>query len=653
MKRLPFEIVLVITLHVGAATVMAQNEPARVWKDASGSFQIRAVLVEQSESSVRLLTEDGRVVNVPIHRLSKADQDFLKDRAAPADNPFAGGAAVFADAKDQEVPAGAVLPANFRAGADAASAGDGLPLPESNPVLNPSTEPAIAPFAPDPLPAAPALPAAVAPVSAVDAYDVINGPVVANPAEGLFLISIGRNKSGSPEETRGRIFAANLVKKTATVVWDHPFAVRVLDHDAKSGRTLIVDQLDQFQRGGELVMVQGLITANAKPLYARTLPGAGKPGFAPQVEWARLLSGKHAAAIMSDVLYVWDLPTARLIYRMDGVSAREPPAFSGNQCYMAVPRSGAVEVVETSTGNVRRSFATGTTLRPGVAFHPNGRLLAACFSNQYQVWDCVTDALVSEATTTDHLGSHPVSWIAPKMFRSALGSAIHLDLGMPVWKYSVSASTEPFLLGDKLVTATTSQNCTLVSVKIPHASADRSAGQLLRSGDAAMLVQPGSPVALAVETTVEGVDAQQIKAAMTAAAEKAGWKVSDRGPITLVAKIGRGKTEQLTFTSFGPGPRVEHKANLTPFTAELEIRQGAAVLWTRSTVNRVVPLLHLKEGETVQEAVKKFEKPDAEFFARLTLPPRIPKPEVSEKVGMSVLKDGQWQDLNLTVGRKP
>jgi hypothetical protein len=97
----------------------------------------------------------------------------------------------------------------------------------------------------------------------------------------------------------------------------------------------------------------------------------------------------------------------------------------------------------------------------------------------------------------------------------------------------------------------------------------------------------------------------------------------------------------------GPGPRKESTANLTPFTAELQIRRGADVLWSRKTENRIPPILRLEEGETVQVAVNRYEKPDAAFFARLNLPPRILKPEISKQIGMSSLKDGKWQDMTV------
>lgn len=644
-----FTIVASVTLYCVTQDALGQNGEPRVWKDTTGKFQVRAALIEQTESAVRLHTADGREISVPIQSLSQGDQDYLKSLNAPTDDPFAGGTPVPARAS-ADAPPGAGLPETLRGGPESNSAGEEMALPGTGTTLDLSSAPSDEPFVPDPQPSVPSIPTGVVPVVAVDAYDKISAPVLTNMAEGRFLLSIGRNKSGSPEETRGRIYAGNLKSKQSDLVWDYPNAVRVLDHDTFSGRTLIVDKLDQFQRGGELVMVHGLETGSAKPLYRRTLPGAGKVGFAPQVEWAKLLSGSHVAAVVDRVLYVWDLPAAKLVYRVEDASAAEPPVFSGNQLYMAVPRGGKVVIVEAATGTIRRSIATGSTLRPGAAFHPKGRILAVCFSNQYQVWDCVADRVVSEATTTDHLGSHPIYWIAEEVFRAALGDAIHLDLGMSVWKYTASASTEPIVVGNKMLTATTSRNCALTSVEIPHVSAEKSINQLMRAGDAAMLVRPGSSVAIAVEA-IGGVEHAEIKASLSEAAEKAGWKVSDRAPIALVAKIGRGKTEQLRFRSMRGGPRTVSTANLTPFTAELEIRRGTNVLWTRSTVNRIPPLLRLEEGETVQDAVRRYEKPDAAFFARLNLPPRIPKPEISEQVGRSILTDGQWQDMNVS-GRR-
>jgi hypothetical protein len=53
----------------------------------------------------------------------------------------------------------------------------------------------------------------------------------------------------------------------------------------------------------------------------------------------------------------------------------------------------------------------------------------------------------------------------------------------------------------------------------------------------------------------------------------------------------------------------------------------------------------LLSGSHVAAIVDRYEKPDAGFFSLLTLPPRILKPEISAKVGQSVLLEGRWQDI--------
>ena len=52
----------------------------RTWKDATGKFQVQARLVDRVGDQVRLETSQGRVISVPVDKLSEADQQFLADR---------------------------------------------------------------------------------------------------------------------------------------------------------------------------------------------------------------------------------------------------------------------------------------------------------------------------------------------------------------------------------------------------------------------------------------------------------------------------------------------------------------------------------------------------------------------------------------------
>jgi hypothetical protein len=58
----------------------------RTWTDATGEFKVEAVLVKVDEDSVTLRRKDGKVITIPVSRLSKDDQQLLEESAADKKN---------------------------------------------------------------------------------------------------------------------------------------------------------------------------------------------------------------------------------------------------------------------------------------------------------------------------------------------------------------------------------------------------------------------------------------------------------------------------------------------------------------------------------------------------------------------------------------
>ncbi|MCH7726533.1 MAG: hypothetical protein IH991_08660, partial [Planctomycetes bacterium] len=58
-------------------TSVATAEP-RTWTDSTGTYKVQAEFVEFKDGNAVLLREDGRKVSVPVAKLSKADQDFVR-----------------------------------------------------------------------------------------------------------------------------------------------------------------------------------------------------------------------------------------------------------------------------------------------------------------------------------------------------------------------------------------------------------------------------------------------------------------------------------------------------------------------------------------------------------------------------------------------
>ena len=216
---------------------------------------------------------------------------------------------------------------------------------------------------------------------------------------------------------------------------------------------------------------------------------------------------------------------------------------------------------------------------------------------------------------------------------------------MVVWFYYTNAMNSTRLWNGSMSVRTGNPDLKIHTVPVPTERAKAAYAQV-NNPDDLMLTKSGTKVKLVVESDQE-IDEAVVKKALQSSVEKAGWVVSPDAELSVVAIIGRGAPYKLEFEKrvlfFIPVPGDKtKKVKITPFTAKLEIRKDALVLWTRKTQNIIPPYIDLKEGETIKEAVKQFERPEPEFFERVHIPPRIPQPAYTKGIGASRIEKGVW-----------
>jgi hypothetical protein len=621
---------LSIPVSVMAADDAAQHE-TRLWKDASGSFQVRARLLDKTGDTVRLQKADGKEVSVPLSKLSPADRDYVEKVTSPRQA---------ADGTEQAPPPPR---RGLRLLEPSISVGDGAALPEDGPTIDSASAPVEGRFDPDPADPAPAADPGTVSVCPTDAYDKISMPKPVDAGCRKLLVSVGRHVITEPNAARGRIFLVDWAERRAEMVWEVPKKLELLDLDPDSGRSVHIEGMDGLGRGGEIVMAEGIATGEGKVLFRRTLPGAGKPGFQPTVSWGRLISSSHLLALFERHVVLWDLPAARVVWRLEAPTDT-PPAVSPSGLALAVSLPSGVAVVETATGKVLRRFEEAG-LNRALAFDPTGSRLAVSEDNRFRVWDLAADVVVAEGITTEHLGSSKLTWVGPRTLLAAFGQAIDTELGMAVWKYalppgdSLSAAGRVWYAGGSL-------GCEVSALEIPHLPVGYVVGAILAGGEGSLVVGPGSAVSIAVDNRLGpmvSIDEAAIRDAIAEACRNAGWVVKAGAPIGLVARLERGEVQELKFRDHRNADSIS-TATMQPFKAALEIRRGNDPLWTRETQNHPPFMLFLGKDETVQQALTKFERPDPDFFSRLHLPPRIPRTDGPYQPGFSILSDGKWSD---------
>ena len=60
--------------------VATAKESLRTWSDSTGKFKLQATLISNTAGTVRLKKADGKVISLPVAKLSKADQQYLLKR---------------------------------------------------------------------------------------------------------------------------------------------------------------------------------------------------------------------------------------------------------------------------------------------------------------------------------------------------------------------------------------------------------------------------------------------------------------------------------------------------------------------------------------------------------------------------------------------
>ncbi|MEM1293725.1 MAG: SHD1 domain-containing protein [Verrucomicrobiota bacterium] len=114
MKRNAFVGLLVLALTWNLSTTDARAEAeVRTWTDNTGKFTFEGTFVRSRGSEIMLKKVDGKLLRVPLSRLSREDQDYvteLESGPAEATDPLTGIAwyssvePAFAEAKRSDRP---------------------------------------------------------------------------------------------------------------------------------------------------------------------------------------------------------------------------------------------------------------------------------------------------------------------------------------------------------------------------------------------------------------------------------------------------------------------------------------------------------------------------------------------------------------------
>lgn len=610
--------------QVRASAQAAAVPKMRFWSDATGKFRVRAALVDRDGASVKLRKEDGSEVSVPLDRLSANDQEYVAKlgQATPADSTAP------ADPSQLPTPERPALATFDATGAAQVTAFGGAATQE---------------LAADPLPESLRLPVGGAGFSA-QFFDELDGLIPVGGQDGWLLASVLSKEPGGAGPTR--LLWVSLRQRKVAHQQLLPPGEKVLDYDPSSQHLLTLytgefgedrSELAVWKLAPEAKQAEPLVRWNSAPQDDFDTPG--------ESPWGRLVSGSIALHQWSEQgLIAWDYQQRRAAYLANQEAFFGPEVvLSPGRKYLAIPEDNGLRLLDAASGRLLRQFPTERIA--GVAFASDGAQVAALGQNELRVWTLNTGnpPQVYRAETIGSPFAKPLGWLTEGLFLADYSQLFSLRHQLTVWNYEQDFSTRPkagrggrarTIVGERLV----------YSVELrgpgPHGFAvgavalpDEPAKEAERTLDpeSLMVIRPGTAVQLQVAA---GEFNPQVQAALEREIAANGWTLSPTATTVLRAEMKRGETKTVQYEM---SDRTRQSATVTPHISTLTITVGQQQAWSAGTSTGPPPLVSLRPGETVQEKVGAWEKPNVAFFQGLDIPPKIIDPAKRNGLGTSLV----------------
>ena len=599
----------------------------RFWSDPSGQFRTKAALLAiNDDDTISIRKEDLTELKVPLANLSEADKKYIKTLKKE------GGLKVLTGPE----------PPPLEDFADGASGSFGIPFSGNDGGQRTA-------LIPDPLPAYLKMKQGGVAFGLDDNRDKL-GAVLPLGGPDCWILAAIENENPWERGLPTRLLWVSLTKQKVEKRQLLPAGEAVLDYHPASRRlltfaTLKEDGITSRWEGKPMLTIwETSPTEDKVRPVLRWSTDSGEGVF--HEPWARIIDANTVLQRYKKQEYVaWDISAKSVRYRIAQESFFAPLAtLSGGHRYLFLPEDTGVRVLDAATGNLLFGLPSKNGAS-GVAVSEDGRHCAVLEDYTLAVWD-LTDAQAEpqryEAQAIGTPFRADLAFVGDNRILSDSGHnnvMFSVNKGFALWNYRYDHSAVHADKGRRLrevidqhlvyaasVQAGSNRGLAVGAVRLPGPKVDEV--EAVTTYESLLVLKPGSEVRVQVNC---GQYDGRVRAALEKEIEKNGWILNPAAQIVVEAKMGQSNTQTVTYNRFGRG--ASETVTVTPFYSSLQVKVGEQVAWSSGTSTGAPPVLMLREGQSAQGEVSKWQNPQPGFFDTVDIPDKIIDPAKKNGLG--------------------
>jgi hypothetical protein len=609
------------------------------WTDSTGKFKVKARFKELKDGKVTLVKEDGKSVTLALDKLDEESKEraLRLSVAGEEENPF--------ETPDENPFAG-----EGEAGGKSGGDSSGFDVVEANwnesQMLRTDLDGEWQ-YTPDPL-----VIAGTGTKKSITLHANRNQDAFFEKPVGLVL---------HPETLKGAMFMQDdnprRDKVAGLQMFDlqegkagtlTPLKLPHLPMDVSPSGDRVVAVPNFFLRAGKQGIREDVVSIHrwqGKELKPEKMWSYVAPGdnFKNEPKQAFFIDEDHLITVSPfSKMAAWSIPEAKVLYTAD-LSGTGAPALSPGRKHLAVPTSEGVCLYQATSGDPIGKLPGGN---PGMvqtmAFHPDGKQLAVLAMQRLMVWDLEKGVLDRDIYFTKPQFASAMDWLGKDYLLVGGQNLIDLERRVVLWEYRSNSGIQGrqgAQIGDNywyLMSANDRSSRALFPAKLPHAAALQMAQKL--KPDDVLAIKPG--VSIAIQWSVQG-DQKEVNDAYQSIVKQLqdiGMTYAEKSRLVLQVSTVAGETKEIQYRGFGGFlGRGSETARVTEHISKIQFVEDNNVIWLAEAHSGAPHFLSLKEGQTLQQALAPYQKPNVKFFTQVNLPKYVARPHPSGAYGHSEL----------------